>query len=45
MKKIALIVEHNPDWRDLSDEWGRPIEPLMRRSCGHPDVSGGTDTD
>ena len=25
LKKIALIIENNPDWRDLSLEWGQPI--------------------
>jgi putative endonuclease len=25
-KKIALIVAMNPTWRDLSEEWGKPIE-------------------
>ena len=25
IKKIALIVSANPEWRDLSEEWGRPI--------------------
>jgi putative endonuclease len=25
IKKIALIVSVNPDWRDLSKEWGKPI--------------------
>jgi len=28
VKKIALIVEHNPTWRDLSKSWGKPIEPF-----------------
>jgi putative endonuclease len=27
-KKIALIVEHNPTWRDLSEDWGKPIPPF-----------------
>jgi putative endonuclease len=26
-KKIALIIANNPDWKDLSTEWGQPIEP------------------
>jgi putative endonuclease len=26
VKKIALIVAMNPTWRDLSEEWGRPVE-------------------
>ena len=27
-KKIAMIVQHNPTWRDLSEDWGKPIEPF-----------------
>jgi putative endonuclease len=27
-KRIALIESTNPAWQDLSEEWGRPIEPL-----------------
>jgi putative endonuclease len=26
-KKITLIIANNPDWKDLSLEWGQPIEP------------------
>ena len=26
-KKIALIEQTNPGWRDLSEEWGKPIKP------------------
>jgi putative endonuclease len=25
-RKIALIVSTNPDWRDLSTDWGKPIQ-------------------
>ena len=25
IRKIALIVKHNPTWRDLSEDWGKPI--------------------
>jgi putative endonuclease len=25
VKKIALIVQHNPTWRDLSEDWGKAI--------------------
>jgi putative endonuclease len=32
VKKIRLIVAVNPTWRDLSDDWGKPIEPV-----GDPD--------
>ena len=28
IKKIRLIVETNPDWKDLSEEWGKPVEPF-----------------
>jgi putative endonuclease len=28
IKKIALIVSTNPDWCDLSADWGRPIKPF-----------------
>ena len=24
-RKIALIVESNPDWKDLSVDWGKPV--------------------
>ena len=27
-RKIALIVASNPDWRDLSEDWGKPVEPF-----------------
>lgn len=26
LKKIALIVSMNPTWRDLSEDWGKPIQ-------------------
>jgi putative endonuclease len=28
IKKIRLIVAQNPTWRDLSSDWGKPIEPF-----------------
>jgi putative endonuclease len=28
VKKIRLIVAMNPDWKDLSQEWGKPTEPF-----------------
>jgi putative endonuclease len=27
-KRVALIEGMNPTWEDLSEEWGKPIEPL-----------------
>jgi putative endonuclease len=29
-RKIALIASSNPGWRDLSAEWGKPIQPLQQ---------------
>ena len=26
IKKLRLIVATNPDWKDLSEEWGKPTE-------------------
>ncbi|HEX4155568.1 MAG TPA: GIY-YIG nuclease family protein [Acidobacteriaceae bacterium] len=26
VRKIALIVAENPTWRDLSEDWGGPVE-------------------
>ncbi|HEY5056449.1 MAG TPA: GIY-YIG nuclease family protein [Acidobacteriaceae bacterium] len=37
IKKIRLIVAENPDWRDLSAEWGMAIEPFsgeVGEGCG-----------
>jgi len=28
IKKIRLIVASNPVWKDLSEEWGEPVEPF-----------------
>jgi putative endonuclease len=28
IKKIRLIVATNPDWRDLSEDWGKPTKPF-----------------
>jgi len=28
VKKIRLVVAENPEWRDLSEEWGGGIEPF-----------------
>jgi putative endonuclease len=29
IKKLRLIVARNPDWSDLSAEWGKPIKPYV----------------
>ena len=28
-RKLELIVAVNPGWRDLSEDWGKPIEPYQ----------------
>ncbi|SRR6266702_2775751 len=28
LQKIQLIVAQNPTWRDLSEDWGKPITPF-----------------
>jgi putative endonuclease len=28
LEKIQLIVALNPTWRDLSEDWGKPIAPF-----------------
>src|SRR5215470_5937868 len=32
LKKMALIVSMNPEWRDLSEDWGRPIPALKTKA-------------
>ncbi len=38
IRKLALIVTQNPEWRDLSDDWGKPAKltwsPGKQRSFG-----------
>jgi putative endonuclease len=38
IKKIALIVQHNPTWRDLSDDWGKPMEPFDEAKMRAPET-------
>ncbi|HEY4354918.1 MAG TPA: GIY-YIG nuclease family protein [Acidobacteriaceae bacterium] len=35
-KKLALIVANNPTWRDLSLDWGKPIEPFREQDMRPP---------
>jgi putative endonuclease len=36
IRKIALIVSKNPEWRDLSDDWGEPVELKYIDPSGAP---------
>jgi putative endonuclease len=36
VRKLALIVQHNPTWRDLSEDFGKPIEPFDERKMRPP---------
>jgi len=38
VKKIALIVEHNPTWRDLSEDWVKPMEPFDETKMRPPNT-------
>ncbi len=40
VKKIRLIVANNPTWRDLSEDWGKPIEPMLE-PVRSPETFGG----
>jgi putative endonuclease len=40
VKKIALIVKHNPTWRDLSEDWGKPMEPFDEAKIKPPVTFG-----
>jgi putative endonuclease len=35
-RKLALIVLNNPTWRDLSADWGKPIEPFDEKKMRPP---------
>ena len=41
LRKIQLIVGMNPTWRDLSEDWGKPMRPFdeakMRAPTGFLD--------
>jgi putative endonuclease len=30
-RKMELIVKENPAWKDLSADWGKPMEPFERK--------------
>ena len=34
--KVQLIVGLNPDWRDLSANWGRPAPPFREQELATP---------
>ncbi len=36
IKKIRLIVAENPTWRDLSEDWVKPIEPFREQDLKRP---------
>ena len=36
IKKIRLIVEENPAWRDLSEDWGKPVKPFREEDVRPP---------
>ena len=40
VKKIALIVQHNPTWRDLSEDLGKMMEPFDEAKMKPPVTFG-----
>ena len=36
LEKIQLIVALNPTWRDLSEDWGKPIAPFEESQLKTP---------
>jgi putative endonuclease len=38
--KIQMIVSVNPDWRDLSQDWGRPTKPFDESRLRKPSTFG-----
>jgi putative endonuclease len=38
LEKIQLIVSVNPEWRDLSAEWGKPMRPFEESKIRSPTV-------
>jgi putative endonuclease len=40
IKKIRLIVAENPAWRDLSEDWGRPMEAFQEQDVKPPGTFG-----
>ena len=45
IRKIALIVGANPTWRDLSEDWGQPVEPFDEGKVRPPNSFCGRDQD
>ena len=37
VKKISLIVQHDPTWRDLSEDWGKPTQPFDEKKMRTPE--------
>jgi len=37
-KKIQLIVAGNPVWQDLSQKWGKPIDPFDESNLRPPET-------
>jgi putative endonuclease len=42
-KKIRLIESLNPTWQDLSEEWGKAIQPLRRTADPSTPLRSGRD--
>jgi putative endonuclease len=38
LRKIELIVSLNPTWRDLSEDWGKPMRPFEESRMRPPET-------
>jgi putative endonuclease len=38
LEKVALIVSMNPTWRDLSEDWGKPVPPFDEARMRPPET-------
>ena len=39
IKKLQLIVSMNPEWKDLAEDWFKPVEELKLKGPGIPATS------
>ena len=37
-RKLELIIAINPNWRNLSEDWGKPIQPYQWPAGENPEI-------
>jgi putative endonuclease len=38
IRKLELVISTNPTWRDLSEDWGKPIPPYQWPAAANPEI-------